>query len=387
MPEDTAVNPVTHHNGATFKSTRPLRIAQIAPPVETVPPQRYGGIERVIASLTEELVRRGHHVTLFASGDSDTPAELVPTVDRALWHHPIYRDPMPFTAVTLDLVYERAGAFDLIHNHMDFHMFPLARALPGTPAVTTLHGRLDIREYEPLYHRFASLPYVSISDAQRAPLRWLNWIATVHNGVDLSEFPFRPRHEGYLAFLGRVAPEKGLDAAVRIARSAGIPLKIAARMPLDDPKNPEAQRDWCYFEDVIRPLLREPGVEYIGEVGGAEKSAFLGGAAALLFPIQWPEPFGLVMAEALACGTPVLGLRNGSVPEVIEDGVTGYIGDDEEYLVQAALRLDDLDRARCRRAAESRFSSVVMTDRYEEVYHRVLNASALDPIPWQRSTA
>jgi glycosyltransferase involved in cell wall biosynthesis len=370
---------VTHTPTADAQApSRSLRIAQLVPPVESVPPSRYGGIERVVSALTEELVSRGHRVTLFASGDSQTSAELVPVVDAAIWRHPRYRNELPFMALALDLVYRRAGEFDVIHNHMDFLAFPLARAHPETLTLTTLHGRLDLPEYEPLYRRFASLPLVSISDAQRAPLPWLNWVATVHNGVRLDEFDFRPQHEGYLAFLGRIAPEKGVETAIRVALRAGVPIKVAARMPLDQPHNAEAQRDWQYYREVIRPLLQQPGVEYVGEVGGAEKSALLGGAAALLFPIAWPEPFGLVMPEALACGTPVVAFRRGSVPEVIDHGVSGFLADDEDGLVQAIERLDELDRAHCRSIAERRFSATIMTDRYEAAYQTILAGRVVD---------
>jgi glycosyltransferase involved in cell wall biosynthesis len=311
-------------------------------------------------------------VTLFASGDSCTSATLVPTVDVALWHHPIHRDPLPFISMGIDQAYGRAGEFDVIHNHQDFLAFPAARAQTRTPTVTTLHGRLDLPESEPLYRHFAEMPLVSISSAQRTPLPWVNWLATIHHGIDLDALAFAPNHQGYLAFLGRIAPDKGLDTAIRVARRAGLPLKIAARMPLDLPNNPEAQRDWHYFRDEIEPLLHEPGIEYVGEVGGAAKSAFLGGAAALLFPIRWPEPFGLVMPEALACGTPVLALRCGAAPEVIEDGATGFVVDNETELVRAVERLGEVDRRYCRAEAQRRFSVTAMVDQYERVYRRVL---------------
>jgi glycosyltransferase involved in cell wall biosynthesis len=364
------VAPSTQSNERT--TIRPLRIAQLVPPVESVPPRGYGGLERVVAALTDELVDRGHQVTLFASADSRTNAEVIPVIDQAVWHHPSYHEAMPFVTLALDLVYRRADEFDLIHNHLDFHAFPFAESHPETPTLTTLHGRLDLPEYQPLYRRFASQPVISISDAQRAPLPWISWVATIHNGIVLDDFVYQPQHDGYLAFLGRIAPEKGLDTAIRVAQRAGLPIRIAARMPLDQPYHAESQRDWHYYHEVIRPLLRLPGVEYIGEVGGAEKSALLGGAAAMLFPIVWPEPFGLVMAESLACGTPVVALRRGSVPEVLDDGITGFLADDEDGLVRAIARLDVLDRARCRRSAETRFSSLVMADRYEDVYLQLL---------------
>jgi glycosyltransferase involved in cell wall biosynthesis len=349
-----------------------MRIAQLAPPFETVPPRAYGGTERVVHSLTEELVRRGHDVTLFASGDSTTSARLVPVVERALWHHePAYADFSPFWSVALGKVVRDLDYFDVVHNHLDFHGFPLARLAP-CPVVTTLHGRLDLPELQPLYREMLDVPLVSISDAQRRPVAWANWVATVHHGIELDEFTFNPRPGRYLAFLGRIAPEKGLDAAIRVARRAGLPLKVAARMPLPFTNDPNVRADWEHYKQAVEPLLRDADVELVGEVSGAAKDEFLGGAAALLFPICWPEPFGLVMPEALACGTPVLALRAGSVPEVLEDGVTGFVCDDEDGLVAAVARLSELDRWRCRAEAERRFSTAAMADRYERVYARLV---------------
>jgi glycosyltransferase involved in cell wall biosynthesis len=349
-----------------------MRIAQVAPPFETIPPSAYGGTERVVATLTDELVHRGHDVTLFASGDSRTAARLVPIVDRALWHRkPAYQDLAPFWAIALGYLAEHLSQFDVIHNHLDFWGFPLARLAP-CPVVTTLHGRLDLPEQQPLYRAFAEVPLVSISDAQRAPVPFANWVATIYHGIELDQFTFNPHPGGYLAFLGRIAPEKGLDTAIRVAQRTGLPLKIGARKPLHFARDPNVRRDWRYFYEVIEPLLGDDGVEFIGEVGGQQKDAFLGGAAALLFPICWPEPFGLVMAEALACGTPVLALRHGSVPEVIRHGVTGYIGDTEDKLVEAVGRIGDLARAACRADAEQRFSPGAMAAQYERVYDRLL---------------
>jgi glycosyltransferase involved in cell wall biosynthesis len=350
-----------------------MRIAQVAPPFESVPPARYGGIERVVATLTDELVQRGHDVTLFASGDSRTAARLVPIVDRALWHRePPYKDLAPFWPIALGYVAEHLSEFDVVHSHLDCWAFPLARVAP-CPVVTTLHGRRDAPELQPLYRVFSDIPLVSISDAQRAPVAFANWAATIYHGIELEQFTFNPHPRGYLAFLGRIAPEKGLDTAIRVARRSGLPLQIAARKPLQFSRDPEVRKDWRHFNEVIEPLLDASGAEFIGEVGGRDKDLFLGGAAALLFPIRWPEPFGLVMAEALACGTPVLALRQGSVPEVIRHGVTGWICDTEDELVEAVGRINEIDRAACRADAERRFSPGAMAAEYEQVYHRLMS--------------
>jgi glycosyltransferase involved in cell wall biosynthesis len=355
-----------------------MRIAQVAPPFETVPPTRYGGTERVVSTLTEELVRRGHEVTLFASGDSQTTARLVPTVDQALWHcDPAYQDLAPFWAVTLGALWNQIDQFDVIHSHLDHFGFPIARACRPI-AVTTLHGPLNLPELGPLYRAFPDVPLVSISQAQRRPAPHANWVGNVYHGVDLDEFTCRSQPGSYLAFLGRISPEKGLDVAIRVARRAGFPLKIAAREPLRLQDDPNARRDAAYYQNVIQPLLREPGVEMIGEVGGKDKDTLLREAAALLFPIQWPEPFGLVMIEALACGTPVLALRNGSVPELIDHGLTGWIVDTEDEMVTALDRLGELDRLRCRSEAEKRFSPQGMAVAYEAVYLRLIRQQQRD---------
>ncbi len=350
-----------------------MRIAQLAPPFEAVPPSRYGGTERVVATLTEELVRRGHEVTLFAAGDSRTTARLIPTAERALWHSdPPLADVTPFWAITLGEVWRHIEEFDVVHSHLDFSGFPLARGAPR-PVVTTLHGRLDLPELQPLYSHFTDVPLVSISHAQRRPVQHANWVGTVYHGLDLDDFTPRFQPGSYLAFLGRISPEKGLDAAIRIALGAGMPLKIAARPPLKNMRDPRVRADWEYYENVVRPLLSNPQIEIIGQVGGREKDDFLRNAAALLFPIRWPEPFGLVMIEALACGSPVLALRRGSVPEIVRDGVTGFVGDSEDDLVAAVNRLSDIDRARCRHEAERRFSAAVMADAYERIYERLMD--------------
>jgi len=352
----------------------PLRIAQLAPPFESVPPLAYGGTERVVSTLTEELVRRGHDVTLFASGDSHTSARLVPVVERALWHHnPPSNDFAVFQAEIFETILDQIDEFDIVHSHLDYLGFPLALT-PQHPMLSTLHGRLDAPSLYPTYRAFADLPLVSISDAQRRPLANANWLATVQHGIELDQFTFNPRPGHYLAFLGRISPEKGLDVAIRVARRAGVPLLVAARPPLSFDDHPEVRRDREYFEQVIQPLLSEPGVELIGEVGGAQKDNFLRNAAALIFPISWPEPFGLVMPEALACGTPVLAFREGSVPEVLDNGVTGIVCDLEDELVAAVDRIPELDRRRCRTEAERRFSPAAMADGYEKVYAGLLEA-------------
>jgi glycosyltransferase involved in cell wall biosynthesis len=353
-----------------------MRIAQIAPPFESVPPTRYGGTERVIGLLTDELVRRDHTVTLFASGDSETLAHLVPTVDTALWRQSTVRDPLAFWTITLGEVYRRVarGEFDIVHSHVDYLAFPCA-ALVATPTVTTLHGRLDLVDLPRLYARFPDMPVVSISHSQRTLLPAARWVGTVYNGVDTAGLPFHARGGDYLAFLGRVSPEKGLVSAIRIAQRVGLPLKIAARMPLAHTDAPDVRADWEYYRSEVKPLLGGPGVEFVGEVDDAAKAEFLGNAHALLFPVEWPEPFGLAMAEALACGTPVVARRLGSVPEVIRDGITGLIGDTDEELVALCRHVGEIDRAACRADAVRRFSVQAMTDGYEAAYRRVLAQS------------
>jgi glycosyltransferase involved in cell wall biosynthesis len=352
-----------------------MRIAQLAPPLETVPPARYGGTERVISTLTEELVRRGHDVTLFGPGGSSTSARLVVTCQEAVWHRqPPFHDLMPSWSVVIGKLLHELSEFDVVHSHVDWYGLPFARLL-DVPMVTTLHGRLDVPDVVEAFCEFRDVPLVSISNAQRAPVSWANFVATVYHGIELDEFEFSPERGEYLAFLGRVSPDKGLDTAIRVARRTGMPLKIAARMPLPEAHDPNGRTDAEYWEDVIRPMLGED-VELLGEVGGNRKAEFLRNAAALLFPIQWPEPFGLVMVEALACGTPVLALRNGSVPEVIRDGVTGFVGESEDDLVCAVKRLGSLDRQACRSDAEQRFSPQVMAQDYECVFERLIHARA-----------
>jgi glycosyltransferase involved in cell wall biosynthesis len=345
-----------------------MRIAQVAPPFESVPPSGYGGTERVVATLTEALVRRGHDVTLLASGDSRTPARLEPTVDEALWHvEPPLKDLNPFWSMTLDAVLEHLDEFDVIHSHLDYWGFPLTRCA-RSPVLTTLHGRLDLPELQPLYRRFRDVPLVSISNAQRRPVPWANLVDTVYHGIELDQFTLNPQSGRYLAFLGRISPDKGLDTAIQVAERAGWPLRIAARKPLRHDGDPNVRADWDHYNREVKPLLAQRHARLIGEVDGAVKDQFLGNAAALLFPIRWPEPFGLVMVEALACGTPVIALREGSVPEVIKHGVTGFVCDDEDAMVDAIRHIGELDRTRCRQEAESRFSPDRMVEHYERIY-------------------
>jgi glycosyltransferase involved in cell wall biosynthesis len=336
-----------------------MRIAQVAPLFESVPPRRYGGTERVVSWLTEELVRMGHEVTLFASGDSRTAARLVPACPRALWQDSSCRETLPHHVRLVELVAQEAGFFDVIHFHTDYVHFPIADRLP-CPAVTTLHGRLHPPDQEGLFDAYSDAPLVSISDDQRRPLPWANWRATVYHGLPRKLHTFRERPGDYLAFLGWVSPEKGLDRAVEIARRAGLPLKVAAKIyPEERP----------YYEQVIEPLFRaSPWVEYLGEVGGADKDDFLGNARALLFPIDWSEPFGLVMIESMACGTPVVAFRRGSVPEVMVDGVTGFVVDDVAGAADAVGRVSTLSRADCRRVFEHRYDDARMARDYVEVY-------------------
>jgi len=337
-----------------------MRIAQVAPLFERVPPHRYGGTERVVSYLTDELVSRGHAVTLFASGDSLTKARLVPGCARSLrlW------DPS-LDAVALHLgmllrVYERARDFDVIHCHTDYLGLPFARA-SAVPTVLSLHGRLDTREVHPLYRPFPEVSFVSISAAQRTSLDGVRWAGTVHHGLPPDLYPFREKRGRYLVFLGRMSPEKCPDAAIRVAIRAGVPLRIAAKV--DGP-------DRSYFEGVVRPLLDHPLVEFLGEVDDRDKAELLGDALALLFPIDWPEPFGMVLIEALACGTPVIARPRGSVPEIITDGRTGFVCETEDEMVAAVARVARLSRATCRADFEQRFTAGAMAAAYVHVYER-----------------
>ncbi|HEX4777843.1 MAG TPA: glycosyltransferase family 4 protein [Acidimicrobiia bacterium] len=338
-----------------------LRIAMLAPLHEAVPPLQYGGTERVVSWLTEELVRRGHRVTLFASGDSRTRAELVPVTPVALRPCAAGEVIGPHL-LEIGLLRDRLSAFDVVHSHVDFFALPFRR--PGDPPlVTTLHGRLDLPEFFPIYTAFRSQAFVSISDAQRLPVPMLRWVATVHHGLPLADYPAGEGRGDYVLFLGRMSPEKRPHAAIDLARQAGVRLVLAAKV---DPV------DRAYYEDAIVPRLGGPGIEYVGETNLATTLELLRDARALLFPIDWPEPFGLVMIEAMACGTPVLTRRCGSVPEIVEHGTTGFVGDDDDALALALRRIDRIDRAACRRSVATRFTVEHMADGYEAVYRRLV---------------
>ena len=339
-----------------------MRIAQIAPLYESVPPKYYGGTERVVSYLTEALVAQGHDVTLFASGDSVTEAHLVAGSRRALRMDKHCVDQLAHHVLLLERVLQRAEQFDILHFHVDYIHFPLSRRLT-TPHVTTLHGRLDIPDLAPLYREFRDIPVVSISDDQRKPLPWANWQGTVYHGLPDDLYAYRGEPGTYFAFVGRISPEKRVDRAIEIAKRLGMPLKIAAKVD-------EVNRE--YFEGVVEPLLRDPRIEFMGEIGEGEKEEFLGNAYALLFPIDWPEPFGLVMIEAMACGTPVLAYDRGSVSEVMEQGRTGFVVETLEGALAAARRIPELSRKRCREVFDQRFTADRMARDYLEVYDRVI---------------
>ena len=343
-----------------------MRIAQVSPLLESVPPQLYGGTERIVSYLTEELVRQGHEVTLFASGDSLTSARLRPMCDRALRLSESLADPVAHHILLLERVMREAHNFDVMHFHLDYLPFSLIRH-HAIPAVTTLHGRLDASCLPPLFREYCDMRLVSISDAQRKPMPWAGWAATVHHGIPEDLYKQGNGDGGYLAFLGRISPEKRVDRAIEISRRVGMPLRVAAKID---------GADKTYFEENIRTLLEDANVDFIGEIGEGEKNELLGNARALLFPIDWPEPFGLVMIEAMACGTPVIAFRGGSVEEIIEDGVTGFIVSDIEEAVKAVSSLDAIDRSVCRARFEQRFSVSRMCRDYVSTYRRVLDGHA-----------
>ncbi|MBB5063438.1 glycosyltransferase family 4 protein [Granulicella mallensis] len=341
-----------------------MRIAQVAPLFESVPPGLYGGSERVVSWLTEELVQLGHEVTLFASGDSQTSAHLVPVCEKALWRDKDCRETLPHHVRMMELVFRDLSRFDMIHFHSDYIHFPLVRRY-GCPSVTTLHGFVHAHDLRELLEEYRDVPLVAISNSQQEPVPNANWLGTVYHGLPETLHPFQSQPGEYFAFLGRTSPDKGLERAVEIARLSGVRLKIAAKI-YDEDRN--------YFEQVIQPLLQKSAsfVEFVGEIGGEAKNEFLGHAKALLFPVNWPEPFGLVMIEALACGTPVIAWRCGSVPEVIQDGVTGFIVDSVEEAVRCVPRLANIRREGCRAMFEARFRAKRMAADYVRMYEKVL---------------
>ena len=342
-----------------------MRIAQIAPLTEAVPPKLYGGTERVIAWLTEELVALGHDVTLFASGDSHTSARLEAIWPRALRLDTSVRDPMGLHMAMLEQVRRQSDHFDVLHFHLDYYPFSLF-SRQTTPFITTLHGRLDLPEHQPVFTTFSSMPVISISNSQRRPVPQAGWVKTIYHGLPADLLTPKPVRPSYLAFLGRISPEKSVDRAIRIAERCGLPIKIAAKVD-------KADRD--YFEEQIRPLMSLPFVEYLGEINDAQKPEFLSGAIALLVPIDWPEPFGLVMIEAMACGTPVIAFNRGSVPEIVEDGLTGFIVEDETSAVGAVGQLSTLSRERVRARFDERFTARRMANEYLAVYRQLAEAA------------
>jgi glycosyltransferase involved in cell wall biosynthesis len=343
-----------------------MRIAEVAPLYESVPPKLYGGTERVVSYLTEELVELGHEVTLFASGDSETAARLIPACPNSLRLDKGCIDQLAHHYVMLEDVMERAAEFDIMHFHVDYLHFPISRIL-GFRHVTTLHGRLDLPDLVPLYRKYRDMPVISISRGQRKPLGWANWVGNVYHGLPASRLSPGDGGGKYLAFLGRICPEKRPDRAIQIALQVGMPLKIAAKVD-------RADRD--YYECKIKPLLANPNIEYIGEIAEHQKADFLGNAYAYLFPIDWPEPFGLTMIEAMACGTPTIAFNCGSVPEVITQGITGLIVNNMEEAVDAVEEVSALNRAACRREFEAQFTASRMARDYVKLYEAILNAKS-----------
>ena len=354
-----------------------MRIAQIAPLHESVPPKLYGGTERIVSYLTEELVQQGHDVTLFASGDSVTKANLIACCPKSLRLDQNCILELPHHVLMLEQVLRNADQFDVIHSHIDYLPFPLFRR-SSVPAITTLHGRLDLPDLVPIFREFNDMNVASISNDQRIPLHWLNWLGTVYHGLPTSLYSFQENRGKYLAFLGRISPEKCTDRAIEIAMRAGIKLIIAAKVD---------KADLEYFDEIVKPMLDHPLIEYIGEIGEIEKEVLLGNACALLFPIDWPEPFGLVMIESLACGTPVIAYNRGSVPEVIENGVNGYIVSSIEEAAKAVEKIDELSRLRCRQIFEERFSVSRMANDYLAIYEQLMDKAESPLKPLLRNVA
>lgn len=345
-----------------------MRIAQVSPLFESVPPKTYGGTERIVSYLTEELVRQGHEVTLFASGDSETSARLVSPWCCALRLQEDCEDQLVHHFKMMEMVMRERDNFDIIHYHIDYLHYPLSRRM-NTPHVTTLHGRLNMADLVPLYQEFAEMPVVSISDSQRQPLPDNNWVGTIYHGLPLDLYKFYPGEGEYLAFIGRFSPEKKAERAIEVAMQVGIPIKLAAKVD---------RKDLEYFEGYIKPLMEHPLVEYIGEIGESEKNDFLGRAKALLFLIDWPEPFGLVMIEAMACGTPVIAWNCGSVPEVVNDKQTGRIVKSMEEAINAVENLGSLKRSVVREIFEQRFSVSRMADDYVALYEDIINVRSIN---------
>ncbi len=344
-----------------------MRIAQVAPLIESVPPKFYGGTERVVSYLTEELVHQGHEVTLFASGDSCTTARLHPVCKRALRLDPACDNTLPYHMLLVEEVHKKAALFDVIHFHTDFLHYTAFR-YDTMPLLTTLHGRLDLPDIMPLYWEFREMPVISISDNQRRPMPWLNWQQTIYHGLPIDLLHYNDQPDDYLAFIGRICPEKRPDLAIHIARKAGIHLKMAAKVD---------EADQEYYTNVIAPLMDDADVDFIGEISEAEKSGFLGDALAVLLPIDWPEPFGLTMIEAMACGTPTIAFTAGSVPEVIDDGVTGFIVNGIDGAVAALKNIAALDRQAVRTRFEERFTADRMAHEYVAVYEKISSSKAL----------
>ncbi len=344
-----------------------MKIAQVSPLFESVPPRQYGGTERVVSYLTEELVKLGHDVTLFASGDSVTRARLIAPCKRSVRLDPGCMDQMAPHILMLEQVFSDISRFDFVHFHIDYLHFPLSRRHREAQA-TTLHGRLDLPELQPLYREYREMPLISISNSQRTPLPFANWQGTVYHGLPKDLYAFHEKPGNYLAFLGRFSPEKQPDQAIEIAKHLGMDLLLAAKV--DEPNRE-------YFETMIKPALADPRIHFVGEIGDRKKNDFLGNAYAFLFPIDWPEPFGLVLIENLACGTPVIAYGNGSVPEIIEDGVTGFVVSTLEEAVRAAEKVGSLDRRKCRERFEERFTAERMAQGYVTIYEKILERETI----------